>query len=242
MKYGARSEKEVIDRRFCILEDSFYNRKNHYILSSFCRARVVKLVYTLVLGTSAARRKGSSPFSRTARSGQFKVQAAPHKDTSIHCRERPEFEADSAQKPESRRVGTRILIPTCRDNAAIEARNTYIEVSYAKVAELVDALDSKSSGRKPVWVRVPPLVPSTDADGEPRKKRSEIGVGIGFRNRTETGWQLAKCRGSPRGCPNWRWLSIPIPTPTANPGRSDRKSESLSGSGSNGNHLAVGKV
>lgn len=29
---------------------------------------------------------------------------------------------------------------------------------FARVAELVDALDSKSSGRKLVWVRVPPLV------------------------------------------------------------------------------------
>ncbi len=29
----------------------------------------------------------------------------------------------------------------------------------ARVAELADALDSKSSGRKPVWVRLPPLAP-----------------------------------------------------------------------------------
>ena len=29
----------------------------------------------------------------------------------------------------------------------------------AEVVELVDALDSKSSGRKPVWVRLPPSAP-----------------------------------------------------------------------------------
>ena len=31
-------------------------------------------------------------------------------------------------------------------------------IKYAEVAELVDALDSKSSDRKIVWVRVPPSV------------------------------------------------------------------------------------
>ena len=33
------------------------------------------------------------------------------------------------------------------------------EFNGAEVVELVDALDSKSSGRKPVWVRVPPSAP-----------------------------------------------------------------------------------
>ena len=36
-------------------------------------------------------------------------------------------------------------------------------LSVAGVAELADALDSKSSARKGVWVRVPPLVPPTKA-------------------------------------------------------------------------------
>lgn len=41
----------------------FFRKKPRIFLS--CNARVVKLVYTLVLGTSAVRREGSIPFSRT---------------------------------------------------------------------------------------------------------------------------------------------------------------------------------
>jgi small subunit ribosomal protein S12 len=37
----------------------------------------------------------------------------------------------------------------------------WCRLPYARVAELADALDSKSSVRKDVWVRVPPLVPAT---------------------------------------------------------------------------------
>ena len=48
-------------------DQNLYNIGKPRILA-LRRARVVKLVYTLVLGTSAVRRKGSSPFSRTVHS------------------------------------------------------------------------------------------------------------------------------------------------------------------------------
>ena len=37
---------------------------------------------------------------------------------------------------------------------------TDVEFSHARVAELADALDLGSRGRKPVGVRLPPLAPS----------------------------------------------------------------------------------
>lgn len=56
-------------------------------------------------------------------------------------------------------VELRIVIPAVVGSSPIVHPSLYSISLYARVAELVDALDLGSSGVKPVRVRVSPLVP-----------------------------------------------------------------------------------
>jgi hypothetical protein len=46
--------------------------------------------------------------------------------------------------------------PNSQNGCLPHRQNAYVPANNAGVAELADALDSKSSGRKAVWVRAPP--------------------------------------------------------------------------------------
>jgi hypothetical protein len=54
------------------------------------------------------------------------------------------------------RAGTKRMVFLNDWNLSFVARFVVSNLAEAGVAELADALDSKSSGRKVVWVRAPP--------------------------------------------------------------------------------------